>query len=146
MTYATPQLRRAAARLLAHEAGGKGVTSEQLAAAAARLLDRLSEHLAQIIGRAGIEALWLRAVKLRKAEFPFLDERILTRDNGGLGDALRACFQPQDPNAITGASVSLFATIAGLLVTVIGDRLARSLLQGAWPDAFSEADAQETHE
>ena len=72
MRYASPPLRQAATRWLAHEVGGERATSEHLAAASARLLDWLSEHLAQIVGRAGIEALWLRAVRLPKLDFPFL--------------------------------------------------------------------------
>ena len=79
MRYATPRLRRVARRLLAHEAGGAPATSEALAAASARVLDRLSRRLAEVIGPAGVEAILLRAVTLRKAEFPFLDERIVPR-------------------------------------------------------------------
>jgi len=66
MRYATPRLRRAATRLLAHEAGGEPATSEALAAAAGRLLDRLSARLAEVIGPLGVEAIFLRAVKLLK--------------------------------------------------------------------------------
>jgi hypothetical protein len=147
MRYATPDLRRAAMRLLAHEAGGDGATSEQLAAASARVLDRLSEHLTQIIGRVGMEALWLRTVKLRRPEFPFLDERVLARENARPGEPIRACLQGQEPDVVREASVVLFATVAGLLVTVIGDRPAWSLLQSAWPDTLRrEADPEETEE
>ena len=139
--YATPRLRRAATRLLAHEAGGDPATSEHLAAASARLLDRLSKHLAQIIGRAGVEALWFRAVKLRKPEFPFLDEGIPARENTGPGTPLRACLQEQEPEVIREVAIMLFATIAGLLANVVGDALAWKLLQSAWPDTLrGEAD------
>lgn len=144
MSYATPHLRRTAVGLLVREAGAERATSEHLAAASARLLERLWEHLAQVIGRAGIEALWLRAVKLRKSEFPFLDERLFPRD-ARPGEPLRACLQEQEPDVIREAWVALFATVAGLLATVIGDRLAWVLLQGAWPETlFADADPQET--
>ena len=147
MRYASPPLRQAATRWLAHEVGGERATSEHLAAASARLLDRLSAHLAQIVGRAGIEALWLRAVRLRKLDFPFLDERILSSENTRPGESLRACLLEQEPEVIREASVTLFATVAGLLVTVIGDRLAWSLLKGGWPDPLlREDDPQETQE
>jgi hypothetical protein len=140
-----PHLRRSAIWLLVHEAGGERATSEHLAEASARLLEKLSEHLAQVIGRAGIEALWLRAVKLRKSEFPFLDERLLSRDHARPGEPLRACLQEQQPEVIREAWGALFATVVGLLTTVIGDRLARALLQGAWPETlFSDAEPQET--
>ena len=137
MRYATPRLRRVATHLLAHEAGGEPATSETLAAAAGRLLDRMSRRLAEVIGPVGVEAIFLRAVKLRKAEFAFLDERIVPSERGdNLSEPLRACLREQEPDVIQEVSVLLFATFAGLLTTVIGDRLAWSLLQQIWPDEF----------
>lgn len=145
LRYTTPHLRRTAIRLLVHEAGGDRATSEHLAAASARLLKRMSEHLTEVIGGAGFEALWLRAVRLRISEFPFLDERLLSRDQASLGESLRLCLQEQQPDAIREAWKALFATVASLLATVIGDRLAWILLQGTWPETLlSDADPQET--
>ena len=148
MRYATPRLRRVATRLLAHEAGGEPATSETLVGASGRLLDRLSLRLAEVIGPAGVEAIFLRAVRLRKSEFAFLDERIVLRERGGsLAEPLRACRREQEPDVIQEVSVILFATFAGLLATVIGDRLAWSLLQQIWPDTLlPEADLQEAEE
>jgi hypothetical protein len=129
-------------RLLAHEAGEDPGTSEHLAAASGRLMDRLLEHLARVIGRAGIEALWFRAVKLRKPAFPFLDEGILARENT---KPLRVCLQEQEPEVIREVAVMLFATIAGLLETVVGEALTWKLLQSAWPDILlGKAGLQET--
>jgi hypothetical protein len=137
MNHATPRLRRAMMMLLGHEAGGDRASAEDMAAAAERLLDRLSGRLSEVIGRAGVEALWLRAVKLRRADFPFLDERMLSREQGkNAGDSLRACLQAQPPDVIREVSVVLFATFAGLLATVIGERLAWSLLRDVWPEAL----------
>jgi hypothetical protein len=146
--YATPRLRWAATRLFEHEAGGDHGTSEDLAATSGRLLDRLSQRLAQVIGHAGVQAILLRAVKLRKREFPFLDERIVSGQNSeGLGEALRACLQELEPGVIRDASVTLVATFAGLLATVIGDRLAWSLLRDLWPDTLRpEVERQEAEE
>lgn len=146
--YATQQLRQAATRLLAHEAGGEPATSENLAAASARLVDKLSQRLAQVIGPAGVHAIFFRAVKLRQSEFAFLDERIVPRESrASLAEPLRACLQEQEPGVIREVSVTLFATFAGLLATVIGDRLAWSLLQQIWPDALApEAELQEAEE
>ena len=127
--------------------GGQPATAESLAAVSAQLLDRLSARLAEVIGPAGVQAIFLRAVKLRKPEFPFLEERIVPQGSGqGLAESLRAHLQPQEPEAIQEASVILFATFAGLLATVIGDRLTRSLLQQIWPDTLPEAELQETEE
>lgn len=148
MRYATPLLCRAATRLLAHEAGGEPATSETLAAASGRLLDRLTDRLAEVLGPVGVQAIFLRAVKLRKSEFAFLDERIVPRERGdSLAQQLRDCLREQEPNVIQEVSVILFATFAGLLATVIGDRLSWSLLHQIWPDTLpAEADLQEAAE
>jgi ABC-type uncharacterized transport system ATPase component len=148
MKYATPRLRRAATRLLAHEADAKPATSDTLAAASARLLDRLSARMGEVIGPAGVQAIFLRAVKLRKPEFSFLDERIVSREGGAsLAEPLRACLREQEPEVIQEVSVTLFATFAGLLATVIGDRLAWTLLQQIWPGSLlPEYELQEAEE
>ncbi len=148
MRYTTPRLRRAATRLLAHEAGGEPATSETLAAASGRLLDRLSHRLAEVIGPEGVEAIFLRAVKLRKPEFAFLDKCIVPRERGdSLAEPLRDCLREQEPDVIREVSVILFATFAGLLANVIGDRLSWSLLQQIWPDTLLlEAEFQEAEE
>jgi len=137
MRYATPRLRRVATVLLAHEAHEEPATSEALAAASSRLLERLAQRLGEVIGPVGVEAIFLRAVTLRKPEFAFLDERIVARERGaGLAEPLRACLREQEPETIQEASVILFATFTGLLATVIGDRLAWSLLQQIWPETL----------
>ncbi len=146
--YATPRLRRAATRLLAHEAGGEPATAEALAAAAGRLLERLSARLGEVIGPVGVQAIFLRAVTLRKAEFAFLDERLVARGrSASLAEALHACLREQPLEVIQEASVILFATFAGLLSVVVGDRLAWSLLQQIWPDTLlPDTELQETDE
>jgi hypothetical protein len=138
--YATPRLRRVATLLLAHEAREEPATSEALAAASGRLLERLAHRLGEVIGSLGVEAIFLRAVRLRKPEFTFLDDRIAPRGRGAsLAETLRACLREQEPETIQEASVLLFATFTGLLATVIGDRTAWSLLQQIWPDTLLPA-------
>lgn len=146
MRYATPHLRRVATRLLVHGTDGETATSENRAAAAGRLLDEASQRLAQVIGHGGSQAIFLRAVNLCKSDFPFLEECIVPVERGeGMAAPLRTCLQGQAPEVIDAVSVTLFATFAGLLATVIGDRLALSLLQQIWPDlVLVEADLQET--
>ncbi len=148
MRYATPHLRRAAMRLLARETGGAPATAEILAAASGRLLDTLFQRLAQVIGPAGVRSILLRAVKLRQAEFAFLDERIVSGDGGAsLTEPLRACLQEHEPEVIREVAVTLFATVAGLLANVIGDRLTWSLLEQIWPDTLPpRSEVQETEE
>ena len=102
------RLRRAAARLLALELGAAPATAETLAAASGRLLDKLCQQLAQVIGPAGVHSILRRAVKLRKVEFPFLDERIVPSDSrGSLAEPFRACLQQQEPAAVSYTHLTL---------------------------------------
>lgn len=148
MRYATPRLRRTAMRLVAHQADGQPATSESLAAASGRVLEGLSLALAQVIGLSGVNAIFLRAVNVCRPEFPFLDLRLVSMERGDdMAERLRACLREQAPEVVREASVTLLATFAGLLAAVIGDRLAWSLLQQAWPDTeLSEVDLEETVE
>lgn len=135
--YATPHLRAAVAQLLSLESAEAPATAETLAAASARVLDTLSLGLARVIGPAGVRSILLRAVKLGESEFAFLDERIVPSDSRDSGaERLRACLQEQEPAVIREVSVTLIATVAGLLANVIGDRLMWSLLEQIWPDAL----------
>ena len=138
--YATPQLRRTAAQLLGHEASAAPATPEHLAAAAGRLLDTLWQRLAEVIGPVGVQAVFLRTVTLVRPDFAFLDERMVLRGRGeSLAEPLRACLREQDPEIIQEVSVILFATFAGVLATVVGDRLVWNLLQQTWPDTLPPA-------
>jgi hypothetical protein len=137
MRYATPRLRGAARRLLEHEAGGEQATADDLAAAAGRLLERLSQRLAQVIGPEGVEAILLRTVALRRVDFPVLDQSIVPGQNSERpGEALRTRLQQLEPDVIKDVSIILVATFVGLLATVIGDRLAWSLVRDLWPDTL----------
>ena len=145
--YATPRLRQAATRLLAHETGTDPATSENLASAASRLLDTLWQRVAEIIGMGGVEAIFRRTMKLRRGELAFLGEGLPLGNTGtSLAAPLRARLQEQEPEVIRGAAVTLFATFVGLLATVIGDRLAWSVLQQIWPTLRQETGLQETQE
>jgi len=148
MRYATPRLRRAATRLIAHEADGQPATSESLAAASGRVLESLSLGLAQVIGLSGVRAIFLRAVNLCRPEFPFFNARFVSMERGDdMTEHLRACLREQAPEVVREASVTLLATFTGLLAAVIGDRLTWSLLQQVWPDTvLSEVDLEETVE
>ena len=135
--YATPRARRAAARLFAHKTGTEPATPDGLAAASGRLLDSLSQGLAQVIGPAGVRAILLRAVRLRKTEFAFLNDRVVPGEGpDSLAETLRACLREQEPEVIREVAVTLFATFAGLLAAIIGDRLAWSLFEQIWADAL----------
>ena len=135
--YATAGLCRAATRLLARETGDGPANAKSLATASGRLLDTLSQRLADVIGPAGVSAIVHRAVRLHQPQLRFLDERIFRGDNRDtLAEGLRACLQAHEPEVIRDVWVTLFATVTGLLANVIGDRLTWSLLEQIWPDTI----------
>ncbi len=50
----------------------------------------------------------------------------------------------QTPTVATEAVGALFAAFAEVLIAMIGEPLTIRLLQEAWPDAFTDASAEET--
>lgn len=142
-------LRRSLAHLLEHEAGKDSVTSAARAAAAGRLLDRLCEELGSVIGSLGVRALVLRAVALGRPRFPFLDGAGLgaVPPTESMGEPFRVCLEPEDPEVVTDAALTVFAAVVDLLVTAIGERLAWRLLRDVWPEALRpQAVARENEE
>ena len=144
--YATPPLRRAAVRLLELETGTASATAGTVAAASGRVLDQLLRRLALVIGSAGVRAILRRAVKLRNAEFAFLDEHVVPDDSrANLAEPLRVRLQEQEPDVIREVTVALFTTVTGLLAGLIGDKLTWSLIEQGWPEAFlPRTERQET--
>lgn len=129
-----PALAQAARRLLEHEAG-KGSTSEQVAASAARACQKLSHHLSRVVGDDGIRALFNRSLTLTKAEFPWLASSV-SAPPGSPWTQLHTCLEKQAPSVAIDASVSLLATFIGLLGKFIGEGLALRLLHEVWPEIF----------
>ena len=122
-------------RLIDHEVGMGQATSYDLAAASGRLLGRLSQRMTQIIGPAGVEAIFSRAIKIRKAEFPYLDG-LNALESDSIEQSLRDRLQELEPHVIRSTSVILMATFSGLLATVIGERLTWSIIRDLWPDTL----------
>ena len=139
------RVRRALTQLLEHETGAGPTTSAVAAAAAGRVLERLSERLSLVLGSIGVNALVLRAVVLSKPEFPFLRTHVVPLVRGeGVGEALRTCLHEQEPEVIKEASVTILVTVMSLLVRALGERLTWSLLKQTWPDALPpESEFQE---
>ena len=134
--------RQLALKVLAHHAGANA-GAEAVAAAALRAYDHLARVSAELIGQAGIDALTGRALHLAQQEYPWL---VYTREPGqpeAPFSQIVACLKRQDPALAFEAAGAVFATMASLLVTFIGEPLTMQLLRKAWPDAFSAASAEE---
>jgi hypothetical protein len=122
---------------------GTAVGAEAVASAADRAYTELAAASAQLIGEAGIDALTGRAVNLAQNQFPWLLQRREPGQAQGLFAPVVACLKDQDPSMAAEAAAVILATLAGLLITFIGDSLTTQLLQKAWPEAFSTASDSE---
>ena len=136
-------LRRLALKVLAQHAG-PGAGAKVLAAAARRAYDDLARVAAPLIGQVGVDALTGRALHLAQREYPWLVHPGDPEQPEGSFAQVISGLERQDPAVATAAAAALFATFTGLLVTFIGEPLTARLLRKAWPDAFSEADKEET--
>ena len=135
-------VRELALKVLAHHAG-PDTGSEAFAAAARRAYDDLARVSAQLIGHAGVEALTGRALHLAQQQYPWLVHRREGEQPEGPFAQVIVCLKRQDPAVAAEAAGAVFAILAGLLVTFIGESLTTQLLQKAWPYAFSGASAKE---
>jgi hypothetical protein len=139
-------LRQLALKVLAKHAG-TAAGSEALAAAARRAYDDLAQASAPLIGQVGVDALTGRALHLAQREYPWLVNTPGTpppEQSEGPFTQVIVCLERQDPAVATEAAGAVFATLAGLLVTFIGEALTARLLRQAWPEAFSDVGTQET--
>ena len=76
-----------AKRVLAYE-GCAGSSSDECAAAAWRVYEKLNARLAPLLGSAGVEALFVRSAKLAQAQYGFLAE---VASPGGMKKLARHC-------------------------------------------------------
>ena len=130
-----------AQRLLAREGGD----DEHPAASAARAYQKLHDHLAPLIGAAGVRALFFRSQKMaRLAGFVFLEGGAAGAADpaASAGKQLHDSLLDQNPAQAAEAAAVVFATFFGLLTTFIGDRLTRQVLRGAWPETAKIAPAE----
>ena len=115
-----------------------------LAAAVQRAYDHLAEVCIPLIGQVGVNALTGRAVHLAQREYSWLaDSRAPEHANEPVAPVI-VCLARQDPAVGTEGAAAVFATLAELLVTFIGEPLTTGLLRKAWPKAFSDTHTEET--
>jgi hypothetical protein len=121
------QLKKAK-QLLASE-GAPWSSSEECAAAAWRIYEKLNARLSPLLGLAGVQALFGRSAKLAQAEFPSLAEVATPEGLTRLG----SCLQALDPTVAAEAAATLFGIFLDLMTTFIGERLTVLVLRSAWP-------------
>jgi hypothetical protein len=136
-------LRQLAAQVVTRRAG-PGADASALVAAARSASDELAGVLAPLIGRIGVDALAARALHLVKLEYPWLAETRDPEPPEALISHISGSLERQDPATATAAAAAVLATFTGLLIKLIGEPLAATLMRQAWPDGFSDARAKET--
>jgi hypothetical protein len=140
---ATPALRQLALNALTRRAGS-AAGAGALAAAAHRAYDDLAQVSAPLIGQVGVDALTGRTLYLAQRKYPWLIHAREPDEWKGPFAQIVFCLERQDPAVATEAAGAVLATLAGLLVTFIGEPLTTRLLRKAWPDAFINASNEET--
>lgn len=132
MEEVSPVAQELARRLLAHEAGARQ-GPEELAAAIERIHHRLRQTLARLIGLAGFNALFDRALHLAGAASPALAQ--VTVELQGAREFAVA----HDSFTVRAGFVSILAHFIGLLIRFVGEELTVGLIREAWPGLRSSA-------
>jgi hypothetical protein len=114
-----------------------------IAAAAQRAYEDLTRVSAPLIGDVGVNALTGRTLYLAQRQYPWLVHAREPEAWNGPFEQIVFCLERQDPAVATEAAGAVLTTLAGLLVTFIGEPLTAHLLRQAWPDAFSDANTEE---
>ena len=128
----TSDLRDLAWRLLAHEVHGRR-EGDAWVEAADGACQRLHDHLARLIGPAGVLALLGRAMALERTESPFLST-VRVEANGRLS-GLREAIQEEEDSRVSAGLAAVLANFLWLLVTFVGEDLTLRLVSQVWPDA-----------
>ena len=136
-------LRQLALNALAQR-GGAAAGAGALAVAAQRAYEDLARESAPLIGDVGINALTGRTLYLAQLQYPWQAHTREPDKWSGPFDQIVFCLERQDPAVATEAAGAVLTTLAGLLVTFIGEPLTAQLLRKAWPDAFSDARIEES--
>jgi hypothetical protein len=118
-------------------------SAEERASAAAIVCEELCEHLARVVGRGGVRALFERSVTLAQGEFPWL-AGVVQRSEEPLWDRLRDALAREPPDVALEATARLLTTFVERLGRMIGEDLVLRLLREVWSDAVPAAPKKES--
>jgi hypothetical protein len=133
MRQATHQQRELARRLFTYEIGQSPETSN-LAEIMERACEHLHERLALFIGASGFHALFTRALRITKAEFPFLQPVEAGEHPICLLEGSREAIMGQATAEVREGFAAVLANFIWLLVTFIGEDLALRWVQEVWSE------------
>ena len=130
MSRATPQLRKFAEHLIAHEAKERK-SSASPSGRAFTVVEKLRPHLTNLMGMAGFRALLARSLTLAAAEVVWL--RAVQLNTDGSWENLDERGAQVGPADFLEARVVALAQLIGLLVAFIGKNLTLRLVGEIWP-------------
>jgi hypothetical protein len=131
MTLSPPSLRRFVRRALVDATGAASPDRAQLASAFDNLCDRLRRQLQPIFGATAVNALFVRALHVATADFPWLRELAGNEQNPCAADRIAPVGELEIETVEEGLAAVLAHNI-GLLNTFVGEDLVLPLVQQAW--------------
>ena len=131
MTLSPPSLRRFARRALVDATGSASPDRAHLASAFDVLYQRLRQQLRPLFGATAVNALFVRAVHVAAAEFPWLPEILPSDKDPCASDRIASVAEPEAETVKEGLAAVLAHNI-GLLNTFVGEDLVLPLVQQAW--------------
>jgi hypothetical protein len=131
MTLSPPLLRRFVRRALVDATGTRSEDPRQLAVAFDSLCERLHRQLQALFGIAAVSALFVRAVHVSTAEFPWLSNLLRKDEKACAGDRV-ASLDQLDIETLEEGLAAVLAHHIGLLNTFVGEDLVLPLVQQAW--------------
>ena len=127
---ATPKLKKFARQLLDCEARSRPAAGHSTAF---RVSEKLRHRLAELMGGAGVRALFARALAVASGEARWL-ETLEIKADGSL-EGLIELEADLDKDEIALGEVLLVAELLRLLLTFIGPAITQRFIQDDWPNA-----------
>lgn len=109
---------------------GEAPDASTVAAATLNIWQLMAAKLEPVIGATGVEVLFVRALHLTSAAFPWLV--IAETQSAALLAGVKTQLAEQEINAATEAASTLLVTFTELLSTLIGESLTERLLAPVW--------------
>jgi hypothetical protein len=132
MTESTDKTLALAGLVLQHELAGR-LAAADLGAAIERILGRLVEVMAPLIGVAGFAALVKRAIHLTYRSYPCLTRIELQVGTSIVVVGLQVAVEREGTATAAACATRLLATLISLLESFIGEDLASRTVARAWP-------------
>jgi len=132
MPLSSPKLRRFVQHALISVGGASAQDRAQLASSFDVLCDHLRVRLHPVFGPTAIAALFVRALHVAKAEFPWLADVVATDGERCSLEGLERVSAEIELKTIRAGLAAVLAHEIGLLSAFIGEDFVMPLVQAAW--------------